>query len=79
MLELPALYASKPTVVTKKLRAGFDAFMKSDALTDVESVTKRIWSVTRTDDEYVHSRPREYAYEHGLTVTCACKDWASAE
>jgi hypothetical protein len=79
MLEPPALYASKPTVVTTKLRAGFDAFMKSDALTDVESVTKRIWSVTRTDDEYVHSRPREYAYEHGLTVTCACKDWASAE
>ncbi|KAG1742773.1 NAD(P)-binding protein, partial [Suillus paluster] len=50
MLEPPALYASEPTAATTKRRAGWDAFVKSD-LTDIETVTKRIWSVTRMDDE----------------------------
>ncbi|KAG1878956.1 hypothetical protein F4604DRAFT_2000396 [Suillus subluteus] len=51
MLEPPALYASEPTAVTTKLRAEADTFITSDALTDVEAVTKRIWSVTRMDNE----------------------------
>jgi hypothetical protein len=51
MLEPPAVYASEPTAVTTKLRAGFDAFLESDGLDDVNVVTKRIWSVTRMDDE----------------------------
>lgn len=50
VLEPPALYASEPTAVTTEKRAGWDAFIKSD-LTDVEIVTKRIWSVTRMDDK----------------------------
>lgn len=53
ILEPPALYASEPTATTTKFRAGFDAFLKSDVPDDVESVTKRIWSVTRMDDEDV--------------------------
>ncbi|KAG0694043.1 hypothetical protein DFH29DRAFT_961684 [Suillus ampliporus] len=51
MLEPPAVYASEPTAVTTKARGGWDAFMASDALIGVEAVTKRIWSVTRMDDE----------------------------
>ncbi|KAG2140986.1 NAD(P)-binding protein [Suillus clintonianus] len=51
MLEPPAVYASEPAAVTTKMRAGFDAFIGSDALAAVEVVTKRIWSVTRMDDE----------------------------
>ncbi|KAG1856059.1 hypothetical protein DFJ58DRAFT_913750 [Suillus subalutaceus] len=51
MLEPPALYASEPTAVTTKLRAEADTLIASDALIGVEAVTKRIWSVTRMDNE----------------------------
>ncbi|KAG1887209.1 NAD(P)-binding protein [Suillus subluteus] len=86
MLEPPALYASEPTAVTTKMRAGFDAFMKSDALTDVESVTKRIWSVTRMEDEDIRKGMQEYipglVNMHtgmGSLELVHCKDWESAE
>ncbi|KAG2149434.1 NAD(P)-binding protein [Suillus cothurnatus] len=59
MLEPPAVYASEPTAVTTKLRAGFDAFLESDGLDDVNVVTKRIWSVTRMDDENLRKGVQE--------------------
>ncbi|KAG1813928.1 uncharacterized protein BJ212DRAFT_1482281 [Suillus subaureus] len=59
MPEPPAPYASEPTAVTMKIRAGFDAFTISDALADVEVVTKRIWSVTQMDDEYLRKGVQE--------------------
>ncbi|OAX37448.1 hypothetical protein K503DRAFT_234802 [Rhizopogon vinicolor AM-OR11-026] len=33
-----------------QMRAGLDAFFRNDEMTDVQVVTKRIWSVTRMDD-----------------------------
>ncbi|KAG0706262.1 NAD-P-binding protein [Suillus ampliporus] len=51
ILEPLALYSSEPTAMTTKMRAGWDALIRSDTLTNVETVTKRIWSVTWMDDE----------------------------
>ncbi|KAG1868267.1 NAD-P-binding protein [Suillus subalutaceus] len=59
VLEPPAVYASEPAAATTKMRAGFDAFIKSDALADAEVVTKRIWSVTRMDDENLRKGVQE--------------------
>ncbi|KAG2136488.1 NAD-P-binding protein [Suillus bovinus] len=53
MLEPPAAYASEPAAVTTKMRAGFDAFIESDALASVEAVTKRIFCVMWEGDEYL--------------------------
>ncbi|KAG2035680.1 hypothetical protein BDR03DRAFT_1012358 [Suillus americanus] len=55
MPEPPALYASEPTAIATKIRAGFDAFIGSDALATIEVVTKRILSVTQMVDEYLPS------------------------
>lgn len=57
--EPPALYASEPTAVTTGIRAGFDAFTRSDALAPVEVATKRIWSVTQMGDEYLRKGVQE--------------------
>ncbi|KAG2066643.1 NAD(P)-binding protein [Suillus decipiens] len=57
--EPPILYASEPTAVTTKIRAGFDAFTRIDTLAPVEVVTKRIWSVTQMDDEHLRKGVQE--------------------
>ncbi|KAG1830791.1 NAD-P-binding protein [Suillus variegatus] len=59
ILEPPAVYASEPAAVTTKMRSGLDAFIKSDAMADVEVVTKRIWSVIRMDDEHLRKGVQE--------------------
>ncbi|KAG2140983.1 NAD-P-binding protein [Suillus clintonianus] len=59
MLEPLAVYASEPTAVTTKMRAGWDAFIGSDVYIGVEAVTKRIWSVMRMDDEDLRKGTQE--------------------
>jgi hypothetical protein len=49
MLEPPEIYASEPTAATTQTRGWWDAYIKSDALSEADVVTKRIWSVTRMD------------------------------
>ncbi|KAG2142388.1 NAD(P)-binding protein [Suillus clintonianus] len=66
MLEPSALYASELTAVTTKFRAGFDALINTDLLNSVEVVTKRIWSMTRMDDEDLHKGMQEGLVLHKM-------------
>ncbi|KAG0697685.1 hypothetical protein DFH29DRAFT_1003532 [Suillus ampliporus] len=57
MLEPPAVYASEPTAVTTKTRAGWDASMASDALIGVEDGFGLVNMYTGIDSlERVHAK-----------------------
>jgi hypothetical protein len=49
MLEPPEIYASEPTATSTQIRGWWDAFVTSDAPSEVDVVMKRIWSATRMD------------------------------
>ncbi|OJA18001.1 hypothetical protein AZE42_05750 [Rhizopogon vesiculosus] len=46
-LEPPALCSWEPAAATPKARCGWDAFVSSDAASEIEAVTQRVWSVTQ--------------------------------
>lgn len=59
VLEVPERYASEPTARTTQVRAGLDSFFKSDAIAEVQAVTKRIWCVTMMDDGNLQENVQE--------------------